>query len=247
MAKILAEKLALDLGPESAHQSVFGVCYSILTYDAIIKSKEEENRLTSASWWLKSATKIFENGHATTFLIYTETEDDKENNTKKGEQVVILTGMSYGGWYFEKGPTKSINWARETESSTTSVYYLWVNSGFVQKYLDVRADLEGRENTVPTTLRKKVPAAYDKTTYAAIWPNLPLAKTRYENCVSHAHFLMSKLGLMHWPLTTKGWWIPSIARWVDWYRLSTPFSITNSGWKHKTFARTNTHIPTEAD
>lgn len=104
---------------------------------------------------------------------------------------ITMTGISDDGWVFNTGALGSTDWARATGSATTYVYYIGVNKAFVKKYRKLEAKL------------KKT-----KTSYDAFWPNLPTAKTQYQNCVSHSHYLISELGLAHWGNTVKGWWMP---------------------------------------
>lgn len=139
---------------------------------------------------------------------------------------ITLTGISEDGWEFNTGNFGEMDWARTTGSSTTYVYYIGVNKQFVKKYKTLAAKL------------KKT-----KTTYDAFWPNLPLANTQYQNCVSHSHYLISELGLAHWGNTVRGWWMPSASNWVDWFKSFAPVQRDGFSWKYKKFDSINTHIP----
>lgn len=186
---------------------VFGICYSILTWSGVGKGLS-----LAPSSWVKSLSKLFENGHATTFF-YDYSEDK-----------ITLTGISDNGWVFETGTPENIDWARTTPSSTTFVYYLEINKEIKEKYYKIKEKL-----------------TKSNTSYSALWPNLPISTTQYENCVSHSHHLMADLGIVYWP-KHKGWWVPSIANWADWLTSFAPI-YRHAPWKYKLFQSKNTHIP----
>ncbi len=157
--------------------------------------------------------KLIENGHATTFLY------------KKENKELTLTGMDDDGWVFDTGKLEEQDWARTTGSANTYVYYICVDSNFIELYQKVESEL------------KKT-----KTSYTVLWPNMWGAKTQYENCVSHCHYLMWKLKLAFWT-SSKGWWMPSISNWVEWFKSFVPIDHGKFKWKYKSFPATNTHIP----
>lgn len=198
-------KKNLDRDKKSA--GIFGICYSVLTWSGVGKGLS-----LWPSSWKKSVTKLFEDGHATTFLLT--------------DSSLTMTGMSKDekGWVFDTDSLASQSWARTTGSTYTYVYYVNVTEKFIEKYGKVKAELEKA-----------------KTSYAVLWPNLPMIG-RYENCVSHSHYLMYKLGLAYWT-STKGWWVPSHSNWVDWFKSFIPTAHDGYSWKYKRFANTNTHIP----
>ncbi|WP_027722775.1 hypothetical protein [Maridesulfovibrio zosterae] len=227
-------------------KGVFGICYSILTWSGVAKGLS----LTSPGSWIKSVGKMFEDGHATTFLISPDLDDLDLTTTavhvkpkavlvkpkavpvkpelalKKSTAYLTLTGIGDEGWIFDREPLADIDWARSTGSSTTYVYYIGVDEAMLKKYEIVRNLLEGT-----------------KTDYAALWPNLPFTKTTYQNCVSHSNYLMWKLGLAFFPVQSKGWWIPSHSNWLEWFKSFVPTYHGSFWWKYKKFENTNTHIP----
>jgi hypothetical protein len=220
----LIENLEIDAGAAG----VFGICYSILTWSGVGKGLG-----FSPGSWLKTLGKLVEDGHAITFLYVKNVEVVKKikRGGKEREEVVLedqltTTGISDDGWVFDTGPVDKVDWARPTGSATTYVYYIGVNEAFIDKYRQLEAELKGT-----------------KTTYDAFWPNLPFVKTHYQNCVSHSHYLVSRLGLASWPNTVKGWWMPSASNWVDWFKSFAPTGRAGFGWKYRKFESTNTHIP----
>lgn len=196
--------LLASLQPDNGAAGVFGICYSVLTWTGVGKGLSFWPRS-----WLKTTGKLFENGHATTFLI------------ELADEQLTLTGMG-DAWVFETDHLDTLDWARDTGSADTFVYYISVDAAFVARYQQVRQELEGRQDS-----------------YAVLWPNLP-GNSRYENCVSHCHYLMYKLGIARW-ISTKGWWVPSTSNWVDWFKTFAPTRY--GGWKYTVFRGTNTHIP----
>jgi hypothetical protein len=166
--------------------------------------------------WVKSFGKLVENGHATTFLI--------DRRTRKNIRIT-MTGMGDDGWIFDEGGLDEIDWARTTANADTFVYYIGGDREFLKKYAAVQKKLEKT-----------------RASYAVLWPNLIFAKTQYDNCVSHSHYLMSQLGIAYWT-NRKGWWVPSISNWVDWFKSFVPVRAGAFWWKYKVFRGVNTHIP----
>lgn len=189
---------------------VFGLCYSVLTWSGVLKGLG----LFSPWSWVKTTGKMFEDGHATTFLI------------DLGKKTLTLTGISDEGWEFEEDRLADVDWARTTSSSTTYVYYIAVDGEFIKRYRKLQGKLKGT-----------------RTAYAALWPNLWGANTTYQNCVSHSHYLMKELGLAFFTNQVSGWWIPSASNWTEWFKSFVPTYHGNYWWKYKRFLNTNTHIP----
>jgi hypothetical protein len=210
MAKLKAKQLYDSLEVDGAAKGVFGICYSIITWSGVGKGLGWRPKT-----WGKTVGKLFENGHATTFLI---------DRTKKPVRIT-LTGINDDGWLFEQGSLNATDWARDTGNADTFVYYIGVNAKFLDTYAKVKANL-----------------MKTKTSYSVLWPNL--GRTRYENCVSHCHYLMSALGIAYWT-NRKGWWVPSVSNWVDWFKSFVPVRTGGFWWKYKVFRHTNTHIPAE--
>jgi hypothetical protein len=198
----------LDVDADAA--GVFGICYSVLTWKGVGKGLGWSPRS-----WIKTVGKMIEDGHATTFLI---------QRSGRGHRVT-LTGISDNGWVFQEGPASTVDWARDTASATTYVYYIQVDQAFIDHYEQVKNELQGT-----------------RTAYAVVWPNLPRTTSTYQNCVSHSHYLMYRLGLARWT-STKGWWVPSVSNWVDWFKSFVPTSHGGYRWKYKVFHNINTHIP----
>ncbi|GEM_PF-6819783 len=198
----------LQIPPGAA--GVFGLCYSVLTWSGVAKGFG----FLSPRSWVKTAGKMFEDGHATTFLI------DLGNNE------LTMTGISDGGWEFETDDLDDVDWSRNTGSSTTYVYYIGVDLNFLARYAVVKNALTGTQ-----------------TEYAALWPNHRFTQTSYQNCVSHSHYLMSRLGLGYFTTQKRGWWMPSASNWMEWLKSFVPTSHGGFHWQYRKFPNTNTHIP----
>lgn len=202
--------LVRNLDMPAGADGVFGICYSVLTWSGVAKGFS-----VFSPWsWVRSVGKLFEDGHATTFLI---------DNTRNR---ITLTGISDDGWEFEEGTLRRIDWARTTGNATTYVYYIGVDREFLGRYQRLRTRLERT-----------------RTAYAALWPNLWGANTTYQNCVSHSHYLMSELGLAFFNGQVSGWWVPSGSNWLEWFKSFVPTYHGDYWWKYKRFQSTNTHIP----
>lgn len=193
---------------------VFGICYSVLTWEGVAKGFSP----MAAGTWLKTVGKLVEDGHATTFLF--------ENDLFNGDPTIVTTGISDEGWEFEEGDAVNINWARRSSSATTYVYYICVTAATGNRYRQLMTELQGTA-----------------TCYAAIIPNHPLVETHYQNCVSHSQYLMAKLGLASWANQSNGWWVPSISNWMDWFKSFIPVSRHGYKWQYTKFQGVNTHIP----
>ncbi|MCP4112044.1 MAG: hypothetical protein GY749_42045 [Desulfobacteraceae bacterium] len=188
---------------------VFGICYSVLTWSGVGKGFS----LFSPRSWVKSAGKMFDDGHSTTFLI------------DLGRNTLTLTGISANGWDFREDDLEYVEWARASHSATTYVYYVGVDNEFLARYRQLRQTLENTH-----------------TVYAVLWPNMWGAKTNYQNCVSQSHYLMSKLNLAHFNPQVYGWWMPSLGNELEWLRSFVPTYHGNYWWRYKRFPATNTYI-----
>ena len=189
---------------------VFGLCCSILTWSGVGKNVSPLRPET----WSKLAGKLLEDGHETTFLYQCV-------NNK-----LTMTGIADRSWVFDSGTLGDYQWARNTTSSTTFVYYIFVDNEFIDRY-----------KTLKRTLKRT------DTAYAVVWPNLWTAKTTYHNCVSHGHYLISQLGLNFFNEQVAGWWMPSVGNWVEWLKSFVPTYKGDYRWRYRRLENTNTHIP----
>ena len=209
MASYDGQHLLGNLNPDLSAGGVFGICYSIIRWSGVTKGL----KVLSPYSWKKTVGKLFEDGHATTFLI-----DLKKDS-------LTLSGIGNNGWEFTEKDLKSIHWARSSGNADTYVYYISVSEDLVKRYDDLRDDL----------------VYGDAHSYALLSPNLG-GSTRYENCVSSCHYLMYKLGRGSW-LSTKGWWIPSTSNWIDWFKSFVPTYHDGYAWKYKVVRNVNTLNP----
>ncbi|WP_321817799.1 MULTISPECIES: hypothetical protein [unclassified Paraburkholderia] len=217
--------LITNLDIDSGAAGVFGICYSILTWSGVGKGF----RPFELSSWRKTLIKVAQDGHATTFLFVKKVKVIKKIGrvkVEREEDQLTTTGISAKSWEFETKSIEKSVWARSTGNATTYVYYIGVNQAFIDKYRELEVELNSTD-----------------TTYHAFWPNLPFTQTHYQNCVSHSHYLVSKLGLANWPNTIKGWWMPSASNWMDWFKSFVPTGRDGFSWKYKKFESTNTHFP----
>ncbi len=118
--------------------SVFGIAYSIITMSGVMKGAG-----ISPGALVKTAGKLLEDGHATTFFIH-------------GDEIT-LTGMGYRGWVFNDGPLASEPWARDTANANTDVYYTVCTPAEAARYAQIRAELEGQRATTYHEFRPNLP------------------------------------------------------------------------------------------
>ena len=189
-----------NLETNGADKGVFGIAYSILTWGGVGKGAG-----CSFSAVKKTAGKLIEDGHATTFMI------DKNN------ELFVMTGIG-DSWVFYGGDLASQDWARQTTSANTDVYYTGLDATQVEKYWNVKEELQASD-----------------VNYSELWPNVP-GFSRYENCISSSHYVVYKMGLGKWA-STKGSWVPSMSNWMTWA------ATKASSWKHRRFDNCNTHFP----
>ncbi|MBN8469234.1 hypothetical protein JYJ95_22255 [Corallococcus exiguus] len=230
------QSLLVDLDETLPEGAVgwFGVAYSILTTTALFKGVG----IKQPKAWVRTLGKVFENGHATTFLI---------DLSKKGNETLTTTGIYEHGWVFDKKKLQNAHWARRTENATTDIYFTAIDKNALKEYNTFREEMGKLEklskDRASSKGRRLLKPGTRTVTYSEWRPNafLPSRTNHYENCVSSSHALALRIGLRpegQRLSPSRLLWVPSLANWRTWSG-----SRGSTVWRYLHLKGCNTHIP----
>ncbi len=160
------------------------------------------------------ADKLFANGHAECFMV------ERGADNSLSYVTCSVAGSEKGDYYCFRQEGDDGNWLKDTEATDTFVYFVEADSDDIKNFKATKEDMDGKS-----------------VKYSVLHPNLPCNPIPFENCVSSSHTVLEKAGI-GWP--HKGWWMPSIDSWMEWFAGKIPFNRhKGNNWLYKKLPSTN--------